>query len=164
MANKPLTPSQGAGAATRAGRFDPFGQMRREMERLFEDFGRGLPSAFPSFADTGFLNPTVEVTETDKGLEVSAELPGIAENDIDVELHDDVLTIKAERRQEKDEEDKDKRYHISERAYGTYLRRFALPFEADPDKVEAKFDNGVLRIVVPRSAEAPPRSRKIRIG
>ncbi|WP_270935775.1 Hsp20/alpha crystallin family protein [Falsiroseomonas oryzae] len=148
---------------------DPFTSLRRGMDRLFDQVLGGsswgapwgnLPAAFTA---TGVLSPKVDVAETPAGLEVTAELPGIEAKDVSIELHEGVLTLRAERSAERKEEDKDKRWHIVERQSGTYLRRFALPFDADPDKVEARFDKGVLHIVIPRPAEQKPQARRIEI-
>ncbi len=140
---------------------DPFQALRREMDRLFEDFTRG---GWPSvFTEDGFLSPKVNVAETDMGLEVTAELPGVDQKDISLDLSEGVLTLKAERKEEKDEKDEKKQYHLVERSYGTYLRRFTLPFEADTDKVEASFDKGVLKVTIPRSPKAEAQVKKIEI-
>lgn len=151
-----------AGMPRGNGDFDPLTSLRREMDRMFEDFGRGW--AVPSASGTnGLLSPRVDIAETEKGLEVIAELPGVDQKDIEVDLADDILTLKAECRSSKEEKDEKKHYHLVERAQGTYMRRFSLPFEADADKVEADFDKGVLRIFVPRSAEAEKHIKKITV-
>ncbi|MCS6986191.1 MAG: Hsp20/alpha crystallin family protein [Sphingomonadaceae bacterium] len=137
---------------------DPFATMRREMERLFDEVTRGLPTG------GGFLTPKVDVVETEEGLEIHAELPGIEANDVDLEIENGVLTLKAETSREREEKDDKRRYHLVERARGTYLRRFQLPFVADEGKIEARFDKGVLTVKVPRAPEARPSARKIRIG
>ena len=136
---------------------DPFAATRREMESLFDD----LSGAFPAGSD--ILMPTVNVAETSKGLEISAELPGVDRKDIELDLSDGVLTLKAERHEEKDERDEKKRYHIVERSHGTLLRRFALPFEVDAGKVEANFDSGVLNVFVPRRQATEKEKAKIAI-
>lgn len=138
---------------------DPFAAMRREMDRLFEEFGRWSPTV----ASDGFLNPKVDIAETAEGLEMTAELPGVAEKDIDLEIEDGVLTLKAEHRTERKEADKDRRWHLLERSEGTYLRRFQLPFRADEDKVTARFENGVLKVHVPRAAEPDRKTRRITV-
>ena len=121
-----------------------FTSFRREMDRLFDDFTRGW--AAPATFATGLLSPKVNVAETDKGLEITADLPGIDQKDIEISLTDDILTLKAEHKAEKEEEDEKKQYHLVERSFGTFMRRFELPFEADTDQVEASFDKGVLKI------------------
>jgi HSP20 family protein len=141
---------------------DPFTSLRRDMDRLFEDFTRGwgLPA---NLATSALLSPKVNVAETDKGLEVTADLPGVDQKDIEINLADGILTLKAEHKAEKEEKDEKKHYHLVERSYGTFMRRFELPFEADTDKVEARFDKGVLKISVPRSAAAEKQVKKIAI-
>lgn len=150
---------------TRTTNEDPFLALRREMDRMFDDFTRdftrdfGLPM---TQAGNGFLSPRVDVAETDKGLEVTAELPGVNKEDIHLDVSNDVLTLRAERKDEREERD-GRRYHVVERAYGTFMRRFALPFEADVDKIEASFDNGVLKVSVPRSPNAEKAVKRIDI-
>jgi HSP20 family protein len=163
MALRSLIPFGRSGSLTRAEDTDPFSALRREVDRMFDDFTQGwaLPA---TLRGDGFISPKVDVAETDKGLELTAELPGIDEKDIDLELADGVLTLKAEHRTEREEKDETRKYHLVERSYGTFMRRFALPFEADEDQVEARFDKGVLHVFVPRSAAARAPARKIAIG
>ncbi len=143
---------------------NPFALMQREMENMLETFAR-LPEAAPEVAENGFFAPVVEVKETDKGLAIEADLPGVDPDDVSVELTDGVLTIKAERKMVKEVDEKgegDVKYHIAERAYGTFLRRFNLPWEADEDKIEADFDKGVLKVFVPRKVEEK-KAKKITV-
>ncbi len=142
---------------------DPFLAMRREMDRLFDAFARDWALPAPFAVSGGVLSPKINVAETESGLEVTAELPGIDQKDIDLNLDNGVLTIQAEHSAEKEEKDEKKQYHVVERSYGTFLRRIALPFEPDESKVEATFDKGVLKVIVPRSAEAAKQVRKIAI-
>ena len=99
------------------------------------------------------MAPRVDVSETDTELKIEAELPGIDEKDVEVVLSDGRLTIKGEKKQEKEEKKKD--YHMVERSYGSFARSIVLPFEADPDKVKATFAKGVLTVTVPK----PPRGQ-----
>ena len=139
---------------------DPFTSFRREIDRLFEDFTRGW--AVPAtFGTSEVLSPKVNIAETDKGLEVTADLPGIDQKDIEISLSDDVLTLKAEHKAEKEENDEKKHYHLVERSFGKFVRSFELPFEADTDKIEASFDKGVLKISEPRSAAPEKQVKKI---
>lgn len=140
---------------------DTFLRMRQDMDRMLEDFTRSWPAAPER---NGFLSPKVNIAETDAGLEVTAELPGIDEKEIELDIANGVLTLKAEHKEEIERSDEAKRWHLVERRSGTYLRRFALPFEADEDKVQATFEKGVLKIVVPRSAAAAPTSKKITVN
>ena len=143
---------------------DPFTLMQREMENILENFSRALQPAGEA-AETGFFSPVVEAKEDDKGLTIEVDLPGVDPEDVNVELSEGVLTIKAERKMVKDVDEEEKngvKYHIMERAYGTFLRRFNLPWEADEDKVEASFDKGVLKIFVPKKEEEK-KTKKIKV-
>ena len=145
---------------------DPFTSLRRGMDRLFDQvmggFGAGLGLPAP-FAGPGVISPRVDIAETKTGLEVTAELPGVEPKDVTIELENGVLTLRAERSSERTEEDKEKRWHMVERQSGTYLRRFALPFDAESEKVEAKFDKGVLRVTIPRPEQPRPTAKRIEI-
>jgi HSP20 family protein len=162
MVWNPLMPTRRGSDVSRTRDDDPFTLMRREMDRAFDDFMRGWATPATTLPE-GVLNPRVNVVENNKGLEVTAELPGVDQKDIDLDLSEGVLTLKAEHMEDKEEKDENQRYHVVERAYGTFVRRFALPFEPDTERVEASFDNGVLRVWIPRSPEAEKRSRKIDI-
>jgi HSP20 family protein len=166
MSLKSLMPFARSGAPSRTGYgIDPFSAMRQDMDRLFDDMvkgfggGNGLPAAFGS----GGAVPRIDVKETASGIEVSAELPGVDEKDIEVQLQDDVLTIRGEKKIETEDGGKEKGYHVMERSYGSFARSLALPFEADTDKVSADFSKGVLKIVIPRPAEAAAKARKIEV-
>lgn len=158
---KSLIPFGGTGGLSR-GSDDPFTSLRREMDRMFDDFTRGwhVPAALST---NGFLTPKMNVAETDRGLEITAELPGIDQKDIEVDVADGVLTVMARHKDEKEERDEKKHFHIVERTSGTFLRRLAVPFPPDEDKVEAHFENGVLKIVVPREAGTEKSVRKIEV-
>jgi HSP20 family protein len=136
---------------------DPFAAMRREMERLFQDMGAGSP------VPAGFVSPKVDVAETGAGLEIHAELPGVKAEEISLDLTDGVLTLKAERAEERKEENKEKRWHIVERSSGAFIRRFALPFAAKEEEISATFDNGVLKVTIPRAAPEPKPQCRIEI-
>lgn len=145
------------------GGLDPFGDFRKEMDRLVEDFGRGWPNVAGGDSK-GFLIPKVDIAETDAGLELTAELPGFDEKDVSLDIHEGMLTIKAEHKDEREEKDDKKRYHLVERSQGSFLRRFALPFEADADKANAHLEKGVLKVVVPRLATEAKKPRQIPVG
>lgn len=132
---------------------------RREMDRWFEDtFGRGALTPWPGAQG---VDMRLDVSETEKEFKVTAELPGVDQKDVDVTLTDDLLTIKGEKKIE--DERKDDNYHSVERAYGSFARSLRLPFSADPEDVDAKFDKGVLTISVKKPAEAQKPSKKIEI-
>ena len=130
---------------------NPFAMMQREMNRVFDSFGRnwGL-GAFPEF--TGSFMPRLDVTEDAKAVTVTAELPGLSEKEIDLSLSGDTLTIRGEKKEEK--EDKNRNYYYSERSYGTFMRSIPLPRQVETDKVSASFKKGVLTITLPKTAAA----------
>jgi HSP20 family protein len=147
----------------------PFETLRKEVDRLFDDFGddfwrrpfrplaaleRNLPKKFVA-------TPAVDVTETDKAYEITAELPGMDEKNIEVNLADGGLTIKGEKKEETEEKKKD--YYVSERRYGSFERYFGLPDGVDADKIEATFKNGVLKVMLPKTAEAQQPAKKIEV-
>lgn len=158
---KSMIPSGRASSLERRGaESDPFTMMRREMERLFDSFSQDWPTPLAG----GFASPKVDVAESDKGLEISAELPGIDQKDISLDLADGILTLAAEHEDKKEEKDDKKHYHLVERSRGSFMRRFAIPFEPDADNVQASFDKGVLQITVPRSKAAEKQAKKIQIN
>ena len=146
-----------------AGGSDPFLTLHREMNRLFDDVLRGGPvSSGGQGGSQGsvLLAPHMDVSETDRELRVQAELPGVSESDIEVSLNEDVLTIRAEKKQERKEEREG--VHFSERAFGTFQRSLRLPFQVNPDQVQARFENGVLSVTLPKT-QPQERSRRIQI-
>jgi len=138
----------------------PFLTLHREMNRLFDDVFSSFGGGMPTLAGRGLGWPTVEMVETEGGLRVSAELPGLDEKDVELLIDDDVLTLRGEKRAETT--DKERGY--SERSYGRFERVLALPFAVEEDKVEASFKNGVLSVTLPRSAKAPQQGRRIAIN
>jgi HSP20 family protein len=142
---------------------DPFFRLQHEMNRLFDDAfaGFGLPAEFRGERDDLRL-PRIDVRETDHAIEVDAELPGVDEKDLNIEIADNLLTISGEKKVER-EESKNGDYRVRERAYGAFTRSMALPFAVDPDAVEARFRNGVLKLTLPKPPEAQARSRRIAI-
>ncbi|MGO4705217.1 Hsp20/alpha crystallin family protein [Microvirga sp. 2MCAF38] len=160
MARNPLSP-YGFGGLTESGfGRDPFMSMNREINRLFDDMMRGsaLPATAPQSA--GMLMPQMDVSETEKEVRVRAELPGVAENDIDVRLDDGVLTIRAEKKTEMKEEKED--YHFVERSFGTFQRALRLPYAINVDEVKANFQNGVLTVTLPKGKEEE-RTHRIQV-
>ena len=160
MAMRDLVPwGRGREVATRRGEeFNPFLTLHREMNRLFDDAFRSFdaPALFGGMPSW----PSIEVTETDKELRVSAELPGLEEKDVEVLLADGALTIRGERKSEVNDEER----HFSERFYGSFERRIPVDWEVEPDKVKANFKNGVLKVAIPKSAKAQQKSRRIPIN
>jgi HSP20 family protein len=139
---------------------DPFTAMRREMDRLFDEATKSFSLARPAMG-LGVMAPRVDVKETETGIEVEAELPGVAEKDVEVQLADGVLTIRGEKRQEREE--KEKGWYLMERSFGSFLRQIPLPVEVEEDRVEARFDKGVLHVTLPKSARAEAKTRKIEV-
>jgi HSP20 family protein len=143
---------------------DPFAEMRAEMDRIFDSFlGRGLfgRTSLPQVTARAFDAPDVDIRENDKEIVLEAELPGIDEKDVNVLVRDGVLSLKGEKKFERDE--KKDTYHLTERSYGAFERMFRLPDSVDQDKIKANFEKGVLRIVVPKRPEAIAAEKKIPI-
>ena len=139
---------------------NPFSLLRREMDSLFDNFFRGFDME-PFESRVGVFSPKVDVTESEKEIKISIELPGMDEKDIDVSLQNDMLTIKGEKKEEK--EDKGKDYYRMERSYGSFSRTIPLPVEVETDKVEATFKKGVLTIALPKTAKAVTETKKISV-
>jgi HSP20 family protein len=151
----------------------PFENLRREVDRLFDDFqlGGSLRSPFGrSVFDVepfwrGEISwakaPAVDVVDKDTAYEITAELPGLEEKNIDVKFADGVLSIKGEKSEEKEDKGKDR--YLSERRYGSFQRAFRLPDGVDADKIAASFKNGVLTVTVPKTPEAARSEKKIPI-
>ena len=151
----------------------PFESLRREVERLFDDFqvgswrspfGRTVFDVEPfRRSEIGWGKaPAVDIVDKDKAYEITAELPGLDQNNIDVKFSDGTLTIKGEKRDEKEEKKKD--YYLSERRYGSFQRSFGVPGSVDADKIAASFKNGVLTVTLPKTAEAQKSEKKIAIN
>jgi len=154
-----MTRKEGTSLRNRPRGATPLSWLQREMNRLFSDFWiepfSGLAEWAPSFT------PMVDVSEDDKEVRVSAELPGMDEKDIDVTVTDSMLTIRGEKKQE--EEEKDKGFYRRESSYGTFQRMIDLPAGVDENKAQAEFKKGILRITLPKTVEAQSKSRKVKI-
>ncbi len=157
---------------------NPIIALQEDLNRAFENFWRslevtGLPG--PRFASSEFrlpglrgfgfplegTAPRADVVETDEGVEVTIELPGLEEKDIEVTLSEDSLTVKGEKKLE--HEEKMKGYYLSERSYGAFQRTIPLPPGVDTDKAEAVFKNGVLTVKIPTSPEAREKVKRIEV-
>jgi HSP20 family protein len=142
----------------RGGReFSPFALLQREIDRLFDDVAQGGPSTNSMGASELMVN--MDLAETDKDIELTVELPGIEPKDVDISISGNVLTIKGEKKVEK--EDKDKNYHRVERSYGSFMRSVELPAGVAPDAIKAAVNNGVLKVTVPKPADA--EAKKIQV-
>ncbi|SDR63482.1 heat shock protein Hsp20 [Rhizobiales bacterium GAS113] len=129
-----------------------FGSLHREIDRLFDDVTRGFGTVGPSALTQ--LMPSMDVTESDKEIAVTAELPGLERKDVDISIEDDILTIRGEKKIEvqPDDKDKAKSQHLSERAYGVFYRALQLPSGIDPASVQATMAKGVLTVKIPKPA------------
>jgi HSP20 family protein len=127
------------------------------MNRLFDDAGRGWRADEPQATTT--WSPAVDIFETEGEIVVKAELPGMERKDIALHLEKNVLTLKGERRFEK--ETKDENYHRIERSYGGFSRAFSIPATVDEEKIRADYTDGVLKIVLPKKEQAKPKQIRI---
>lgn len=123
--------------------WQPFGILQREIDQVFEDFAGGFRAS-----GTSAVVPSVDMAETEKEIEITAELPGLEEKDVQLSVSDNCLTIRGEKKLEKEEKDRD--YHFVERSYGSFSRMLDLPPGVDPNSISATIANGVLRVVVPK--------------
>jgi HSP20 family protein len=138
--------------------------LRDEMDRLMNDFFHGMPRPFRSAAGAEGMSdfiPNIDVSETDGHVKVSAELPGMTEEDVNLEIEEEMLTISGEK-QHKEEAEKSDRYW-RESAYGRFRRDIPLPNPVQTDKAEASFKNGVLEMTAPKSETATPKRRSVEI-
>jgi HSP20 family protein len=136
--------------------FRDFERMRKEMDRLWDSFFERGPKAEP-----GEWYPSLDLAETKNDVVIKAEVPGMDPKDIDISLSNGVLTIKGEKKQEREEKEGD--YHFSERSFGAFTRAVQLPTEVQSDKIEASYKNGVLKITLPKSEEAKKKQIKIKV-
>jgi HSP20 family protein len=148
--------------ARRDDMLDPFVSLRREVDRMFDDFfnnsARGLRG---TGNDWRAVTPTIDLAEDEKELVVTAELPGLNEKDFEVTLSGDVLTIRGEKRAEQEEKKGGATY--IERRFGSFARSIRLPFEVRDEKVDARYDKGVLTIRVPKPPEVQRVTRRIAV-
>jgi HSP20 family protein len=152
--------------------WQPLESLHRQIDRLFDDFGRDVWKPFRQslFAAKplwqhevtwGAATPAVDVTESEMAYEITAELPGMGEKNIEVKVADGSLTIKGEKQEEKDEKKKD--YYLHERHFGSFERSFGLPEGVDTSKIEAAFKKGVLTVTLPKKPEAQKPAKKIEV-
>ncbi|HRZ77787.1 MAG TPA: Hsp20/alpha crystallin family protein [Bacteroidales bacterium] len=139
---------------------NPLVTFQKAINSLFDDFFHGVD--FGSM-DTGMakFNPRLDMAEDDKNITITAELPGLDEKDIEINLSKDILTIKGEKKEEKEEKGKE-RYYM-ERSFGSFQRMISIPAEVDTGKVDATFKKGVLNITLPKLAKAKEQQKKIQI-
>jgi HSP20 family protein len=143
-------------------RWDPFRDMtvlQDRMNRLFQDFSG--PRSEEELTTSHFV-PPVDIYEDEHTLTVKAEIPGVDPKDVDVHIENNTLTIKGERKFEKEE--KEENFHRIERRYGSFIRSFSLPNTVNSDTCKADFENGVLKVVFEKRAEAKPKQIKVNVG
>ena len=154
-----LSPFGASRVPTRWG--DPFLDLQRGVNRLFDDVFHGIGIS-PSDENGGsMVAPRIDIDETEQAIQISAELPGVSKDAVDVSIEDDVLIIRGEKRCER----KDEEARVSECYYGTFQRAIQMPFAPDPDKVQATCENGVLKLTVPKPEQAQKSHKvSVRIG
>lgn len=154
----PMTPTRRTGGMT------SLAGLHQEIDDLFDQAFRGF--GFPGLFERGagvedFLKPKLDIKEGAGGYTITAEVPGMEKSDLQVEVRNDMLIIRGEKRQE--EKNEEEQYHYTERSYGSVQRVLSLPDDADSDKMDASFKNGVLTIKLPRRKEAKSHTRTVEI-
>ena len=150
-----------------SGAANPLAQLHREVDRLFENAFRGFglsplgSDLLSPLSSTGFLKPQVDVGATDKEYSITVEVPGVTEKDVNIEVTNNTMTIRGEKKQEKEE--KDKNYYRVERSYGSFQRVLSLPEDADQGDIRATFKNGILTVKMGRKALPKPDVKQIEI-
>lgn len=164
MATTPVPAKQSSPAPV--GPPDIWRSFHAEMDRLFDRFSGGFGMIpFPGLryeSSFSVASPAVDIAEDETSFKLSAELPGMTEKDIQVSLSGATLTIKGEKRQEREETKKD--YHLSERSYGEFRRSFTLPEGVNGEKIDAAFVDGVLTVTVPKTTPTAPKTIEIKAG
>lgn len=167
----PAAPSKSAPPASPSS-FFPLGMLRDDIDRAFDRMFKEWPGfgtlSRPDFFGNGELfggatamAPRVDVTEDDNAYEITAEMPGVEEKDVEITVKEDRLTLRGEKKSEKEEKKKD--YHMTERSYGSFERSFRLPADVAAEKIQANFAKGVLTLTLPKTPEAKSKERKIAI-
>jgi HSP20 family protein len=151
MTNIPQVAPTTKSAVRDVRRYTPFASLQQEIDRVFDSFSgwRGFDA----------FRPSMEVAETDASIEISTELPGIDEKDVEISVANDVLTIRGEKHAEREESEK--QYHVVERSYGAFERSLTLPPGTNPEAIKASMNKGVLKITLPKPAVADSQKVKI---
>jgi len=142
-------------------RFEPFREfstLQNQLNRVFQDFGRGNEELLTS----GTFVPAVDIYEDQHSLNLKLEVPGIEQKDLDIQLENNTLTVRGERKFE--EEEKEENFHRIERRYGSFARSFTLPNTVETDNVQAVYENGILKIKLAKRAEAKPKQIKVTVA
>jgi HSP20 family protein len=153
MRLRSLVPSRESNTLIPPG-FGLFG-LHREIDRLFSEFAQGVG---PNGAQN--IVPNIEISETDKAIEVTAEMPGLERKDVEISVDDDTLTIRGEKKVE--ETQKDRNVQLSERSYGVFVRVLQLPPGIDPSSVQATMSNGILKLTIPKPAKSEPKKIEVK--
>lgn len=140
---------------------DVFDALHGELDRVLRSFERSWPGLFPGAGPAEVSVPSIDVRESADAITIEADLPGLDEKDVSVTLSNGLLTIKGERRSEREE--KSESYHVSERSFGSFARSLRLPDTVDESRIEARFDKGVLKVVAAKKAEAVKAEKRIEI-
>lgn len=157
MRENPVAPASRRAPLSPYAQRDPFALFRTEVDRLFEDFFA------PARGFAGFdFTPALDVSETEKEIRLTADLPGVDEKDVEISLDGDVLTLKGEKREERKEDGENRR--LFERSYGVFERSIRLPFAPTDEACKATFKNGVLTVAIAKPATAATASKRIPIG
>ena len=158
MARNPLYPFRSGGGLLGGG--DPFLALHRDVNRLFDEAFRGMPApgGHQQGSSGNIVHAHMNVSETEREIRITAELPGVTQDDVEVTLDDDVLTIRGEKRFE--QRDEKENFHFLECSYGTFQRSLRLPYPIDPEQVQASFENGVLTVTLPKTGRQE-RSRTL---
>ena len=141
-------------------RWDPFRDivtLREKMNRLFEDAVTARGEEKDMISST--WTPSIDIYETENDLVLTAEVPGVEEDDIEIKIEDNTLSLSGDRKFEK--ETKEENYHRIERSYGSFFRSFTIPRNVDQEKIKAEHDNGVLKISMPKKPESKPKKVKV---
>src|ERR1700677_4864800 len=154
--------SEGGFTMTVLTRFEPFREFSTLQDRINRVFRESVGREGDESLTTSSFAPAVDVYEDEHAVTLKIEVPGIDEKDIDVRLENNTLTVHGERKIEKEE--KEENYRRVERQYGSFTRTFTLPTTVDAEKVSANYDKGVLKIALPKKAEAKPKQIKVNVG
>jgi HSP20 family protein len=161
MARNPLSRFRPGGLAERGFGDDPFLSLHREINRMFDDVFRGSPAWGARGGEgSNFVPAHMDVSETESQVRICTELPGVNQDDVEVTIDDDTLTVRGEKKLER--KDDKENFRFMERSYSTFQRSLRLPFPVDPDQVQAEFNNGVLTVTLPKT-KAQERSRRIQV-
>ena len=145
---------------TRWDSFRELSALQDRVNRLFQESSGGGSES--SLLNSGAFVPAVDVYEDEQGLRLKLEVPGIEEKELDIHIENNVLTVRGERKFEKEE--KEENFHRIERRYGSFSRSFSLPNTVDQEKVSADYKNGVLTVMLAKRAEAKPKQIKVNVG